>query len=273
MPVLPLLLLAAVLATLAGCASKPRPEKPAATVDNVNTVRAVRQQPATPAVAASDTTHQTTVAASLAAQTAAQKAIGEYFAAVQAMKAGKLEEALIGFQSISAQHTVLSGPLVNQALIYIRQEKWADALDTAEQALKVNPRNPFAWNVKGIVLRQQGKFREARAAYEQALAIDPQYAKAHFNLGVLADLYLQDLPLALSHYEKYQALQKKPDQAVGNWIVDIRNRLGAMQPAAAPAPAATPGETAPVQETAPVAPAPAGTASPATTPLTVGAAG
>lgn len=242
---LPLMLLAALLAA---CTSGPKQK---ADIDNVNTVRSVRQQPAAPAVAASDSVHKTTVTASAQAQSAAQQAVADYFAAVQAMKAGKLDDALVGFQTISAQHPVLSGPLVNQALIYIRQEKWGDALDTVDQALKVNGRNPFAWNLRGIVLREQGKFKDARAAYEKALAIDPNYAKAHFNLGVLADLYLQDLPLALNHYERYQSLQKKPDTAVTNWIGDLRNRLGIAP--SAPAAPATPAPTA-TPETAPTAP-------------------
>lgn len=260
-----LLAMAAAVALLAGCASAPK-QKPA--VDNVHTVRSVRQQPAAPAVAASDSLHQTTVTASLQAQQAAQAAVGDYFAAVQAMKAGKLEDALVGFQTISAQHPELSGPLVNEALIYIHQQKWDDALDSIAEALKVNPKNPFAWNLRGIVLREQGKFKESRAAYEQALAIDPQYAKAHFNLGVLADLYLQDLQLALTHYEKYQSLQKKPDQAVGNWINDLRNRLGIATPA--PAPAAPPA-AAPAADTP--AAAPAGNAPTTNAPAAAGAAG
>lgn len=265
---LPLLSLAAASALLAGCASAPK-EKPS--VDNVHTVRAVRQQPAAPAVAASDTTHQTTVTASQQAQIAAQQAVGDYFAAVQAMKAGKLDDALISFQTIAGQHPELSGPLVNEALIYIHKEKWGDALDTLDQALKINPRNPYAWDLRGIVLRQQGKFKEARAAYEQALTIDPQYAKAHFNLAVLADLYLQDLQLALTHYEQYQSLQKKPDQAVGNWIADLRNRLGIAKPAA---PTATPAATGAPASAPPSSPAPAGNApSPATAPAAAGKAG
>lgn len=262
--------LAVLLAVVAGCASKPA-AKPQTTVDNVNTVRSVRQQTTAPAVAASDTTHQTTVVASSPAQLAAQQAIGEYFAAVQAIKAGKADEALIGFQAIAAKHPVLSGPLVNIALIYVHQEKWDDANDALDKALKINPKNPFAWDLRGIALRQQGKFREARAAYEQALAIDPQYAKAHFNLGVLADLYLQDMQLALAHYERYQALQKKPDQAVGNWITDLRNRLGVAQPAVAapvPAPAAPATDATPAATDAPAATLPANT-----TPATTGSAG
>lgn len=274
---LPLLCLAAILAVLAGCASKPPPKKPVAKVDNVTTVRAVRQQPVTPTVAASDTAHRTTVTASPEAQMAAQQAVGDYYAALQAMKIDKLDDALISFQTLAAKHPSLSGPLINQALIYMRKEKPDDALDTLNAALKVNPRNPYAWNLRGVLLRQQGKFKEARAAYEQAIGFDPQYAKAHFNLGVLADLYLQDLQLALNHYEKYQTLQKKPDQAVGNWISDLRNRLGlpATPVAAAPAAAApstttptaaTPAAAAPAPATAPAEASPATTPPPATTP-------
>lgn len=142
---------------------------------------------------------------------------------------------------------MLSGPLVNQGLIYLRQEKWGEALNVLDQALKINPQNPFAWNQRGVAFRAQGKFKDARAAYEKALAIDPQYAKAHFNLGVLADLYLQDLQLALLHYERYQSLQRKPDQAVGTWIADLRNRLGI----ATPTPIAPAANTSPADNAAP----------------------
>lgn len=244
-----LLALAAIAAVLAGCATGPRQQ---AAVDNVNVIKPVRAQAAAPAVAASDATHVTTVTASIQAQTEAQQAIGDYFSGIQMMKSGKLDDALVIFQQISAEHPTLSGPIVNQGLIYIRQEKWDDALGVLDQALKINPQNPFAWNQRGIALRAQGKFKDARASYEKALAIDPQYAKAHFNLGVLADLYLQDLQLALSHYEKYQSLQRKPDQAVGNWIGDLRNRLGIAMPApAAPAAGPAPAETAPAPADAP----------------------
>lgn len=248
---LPLTALALAASLLAGCATKPKPVEESTTpaVDNVNTIRAVRQQEAAPAAAASDTAHQTTVTATPAQQQAAQLAAPEYFAALQALKSDRLDEAMASFRAMATKYPGLSGPQVNQALIYVRQEKWDDALKSVDTALKINSRNPYAWNLRGVVLRQQGKFADSRKAYENALSIDAMYARAHFNLGVLADLYLLDQQLALDHYEKYQALQKKPDPAVNNWIADLRNRLG-LPPAAAPAPAAP----API-EPAPAAPA------------------
>ena len=51
-----------------------------------------------------------------------------------------------------------------------------------------------------------------------------KYARAHFNLAVLGELYLQDMNLALNHFRAYQNLQKLPDENVANWIVDLERR-------------------------------------------------
>ena len=136
------------------------------------------------------------------------------------------------FQSLSSRFPQLSGPLVNQGLIYLEQDKNEDAEAVLRQALQANSQNPYAYNSLGLALREQGKFDEARSAYESALALDPKYARAHFNLGVLAELYMQDLNLALNHFRQYQALQKQPDQTVANWIVDLERRAPAPPPAA-----------------------------------------
>ena len=64
------------------------------------------------------------------------------------------------------------------------------------------------------------------------------YARAHFNLGVLAELYMQDLNLALNHFRLYQGLQKQADQTVANWIIDLERR--APEPSPPPAEVAQP---------------------------------
>lgn len=188
------------------------------------------------AVAASDTSSAPAVTVDPAKQQAAMAVAADYARALGLMQAGSDADAMALLRQISQKQPQLSGPLVNQAVILLKQEKYAEAEKALRQALAINARNPFANNLLGVALREQGKFPEARAAYEAALAIDPDYAKAHFNLGVLADLYLQDLPLALGHYEKYQSLQSKPDPAVANWIVDLQKRTGVYKAPPRPAP-------------------------------------
>ena len=76
-----------------------------------------------------------------------------------------------------------------------------------------------------MILRRQGKFAEAESSYTRALDSDPDYALAHYNLGILNDLYFRRLDIALLHYEAYQALAGE-DKQVARWIADLKRRLG-----------------------------------------------
>ncbi len=77
--------------------------------------------------------------------------------------------------------------------------------------------------------------------------MSPNYAKAHFNLGILAELYLQDLPLALTHYEAYQSTQTQANNTVAKWVIDLQKRTGVYK-----APVRQPAVTEAIIEAAPV---------------------
>jgi lipoprotein NlpI len=57
------------------------------------------------------------------------------------------------------------------------------------------------------------------------LDIDPNYAYAHLNYGILLDLYLGELENALAHYQKFQQLTPEEDKEVTKWIVDLERRI------------------------------------------------
>jgi hypothetical protein len=60
----------------------------------------------------------------------------------------------------------------------------------------------------------------------KAVTVSPDYALAHYNLGVLNELYLQRLDVALRHFEIYQSLVGD-DKQVEKWISDLRRRVAA----------------------------------------------
>lgn len=164
----------------------------------------------------------------------AEKAIPEFIQALQLLRNNESEKALVVFQSLSARYPQLSGPLVNQGLAHLQLKQYEDAQAALNQAIKVNSRNPYAYNALGLVLREQGKFEEAQQAYTQAITLDPLYARAHFNLGVLAELYMQDYHAALAYFSQYQNLQQEPDRTVKNWIADLKRRATKQKPKTAP---------------------------------------
>lgn len=165
-------------------------------------------------------------------QALAKPLLNDYQRAVTLMKANQLDDAYTLFEELQTKAPQLAGPALNQALIQIQKQNYKEADVLLQKAIAANGKNPFAYNLQGFVYRQLGQFSKSRAAYEQALSLSPNYAKAHFNLGVLADLYLQDLPLALKHYEAYQGTQTTPDTTVAKWVIDLQKRTGTYKPPA-----------------------------------------
>jgi tetratricopeptide (TPR) repeat protein len=118
---------------------------------------------------------------------------------------------------------------------YARAERDAGAESPAqdaaalEAALAVAPLDAPTLNRLGIARRQQGRFVDARAAYEQAIAADPAMADAACNLAILLDLYLDEPGAALPHYERFQLLTGEADPRVTAWLAELRTRLALVQ--------------------------------------------
>ncbi|MGY4828492.1 tetratricopeptide repeat protein [Sphaerotilaceae bacterium SBD11-9] len=165
---------------------------------------------------------------------AAQKAFDD---ARRAMRAGRMDEAERGFKSVVQFHPELGGPHANLGVIYRQANKLPQSATELELAVKASPRQPLYFNQLGITYRQQGQFTKAREAYERAIELDPNYAAATLNLGILSDLYLWDSKRALELYDRYLVLTPAGDANVTKWVADLKNRTKA---AAAAAPAAAP---------------------------------
>ncbi len=100
--------------------------------------------------------------------------------------------------------------LFEQALRHHQAGRIADAAELYRRALALNPDLADAHNNLGIALAAQGRADAAVAHYERAIALNPSDASAHNNLGVtLADLARNNE--AIAHYER--AVGLKPDYA------------------------------------------------------------
>jgi Flp pilus assembly protein TadD len=60
---------------------------------------------------------------------------------------------------------------------------WAEALDQARRARRLDPGKGIAWAVEGEALRRMSRYDEARAAYLEAIQLDPADPAAKIGLG------------------------------------------------------------------------------------------
>ena len=119
----------------------------------------------------------------------------------------------------------VTAPYINIAIAYQHMGQPEQAEEHLMKALALVPGHPVASNEYGLLFRKSGRFDEARAMYEKALERFPDYYPINRNLGILCDLYLNDLACAVEHYEIY-SLAMPEDRQVKIWIADLQARRG-----------------------------------------------
>jgi tetratricopeptide (TPR) repeat protein len=68
---------------------------------------------------------------------------------------------------------------------YFKQERWKDAMTYFEKSLAKRPDNATGRHYLGIIATKLSLLERAEREFKTALAIDPAYGEAHFNLAVL----------------------------------------------------------------------------------------
>ncbi len=164
-------------------------------------------------------------------------------------------------------------PAIELGMQQRNQGKLAESEASLRHATELAPDSAMAWDELGLTLRREGKFSDARDAYDRAIAADDSYAAAHRNEGVLLDLYLGDPTAALAQFERYKELTSE-EKPVSTWIAELRARTGVKAPDAAPAappagppapdaaPTASPGSSSDAPADGPSTAAPAKVESP-----------
>lgn len=88
--------------------------------------------------------------------------------------------------------------------------RWEEALTAYGRVIVIDPRYAAAWNNMGLLHHRLGRYDEARECYRVALEADPACVEAAYNLGSLHE-DLGDLPAALEWYRR--SLELSPDYA------------------------------------------------------------
>ena len=148
----------------------------------------------------------------------------DFDSAVSMLHAQDYEQAIELLENVIKHLPGVTAPHINLGMAYKQVGNREGAENQFKAALELVPDHPVACNQYGMLLRKPGRFDEARIIYEQALARFPDYYPLHRNLGILYEFYLNDLPVALEHYEIY-SLSIQEDDKVKLWIADLRARI------------------------------------------------
>ena len=141
------------------------------------------------------------------------------------MQNGRETDAIPILEEIVSQSPGVTAPYINLAIAYSHAERFKQAEELLKTALQLVPDHPVANNEYGLLLRQTGRFEEARQVYEETLNSFPEYSPVRRNLGILCELYLRDSACALEQYSAY--IEANPDdEDVAVWIADLNLRKG-----------------------------------------------
>ena len=102
--------------------------------------------------------------------------------------------------------------LATLGIVYYRMHRYDDALNYLTRAIQRDPRNATAHNYLAITSSQKGWPEAALEEIQKAIAINPNYADAHFNIAVI---YATNQPpskdRAQEHYRIATSLGATPD--------------------------------------------------------------
>jgi tetratricopeptide (TPR) repeat protein len=132
------------------------------------------------------------------------KALGDTVAALEALKMGR-ERFPENFDI-----------LISETNIYLAQNNVEQAIANLEAALEKEKNNPTIYFAVGTNYDQLGMFDKAKEAYKNAIALDPDYFEANYNLGALyvnkaAKLLDEANNLPLEDVEGYEKLKNQAD--------------------------------------------------------------
>ena len=96
----------------------------------------------------------------------------------------------------------------------------AEALLSGGASIKSPPGEYL--NNFGIVLAEKGRWKEANALLERTVAEAPGLPEGWLNLGIFREVYLGDVPGALSCYERYVKLHGARKDEVSKWSEGLR---------------------------------------------------
>ena len=147
------------------------------------------------------------------------EAAGLFSRSVHAEEAGRLDEAREGYEAVLALLPGHAASAINLGTIFYNRRDYARAEQFYRMATESDSAYALAFFDLGNVLDEVKRMPEAITAYRRAIALNPEYADAHYNLALALERNGQRRS-ALKHWTKYLRLDGS-----GHWAQHARSQL------------------------------------------------
>jgi len=154
--------------------------------------------------------------------------LNNYKKALYSLRDNDLTQAEVLLTNVTKRHPNLAGPHANIGLIYYKQGKIKKATKSLNKAIQLNPRNPYAYNLLGIIKNDKGDFLSAEKYFLLAIKYKKDYAKAQYNIALLYDIYFHKIQESINHYQQYLNIIKEKgikDKQTRDWVKQLQSSL------------------------------------------------
>ena len=156
---------------------------------------------------------------------------GYYMLGLSHWKSGKLEEAVVAFDTALTKDSTHRKTLINMARVLLALKRPADALARGQQVVQLDSTYAEGWRIVGRAYTDLDSTTQAMTAYQRALVIDDTDVWSMNNLGMI---YFGQGQYQLSLRPLARAAELAPEQPV------FQNNLGmALELSGQPTAAAT----------------------------------
>ena len=149
----------------------------------------------------------------------------EYRNGLSLMEDERFDEALQHWADMSVVFGQYPGVWSNLGLAHYQRGNYEEAVSAYEQVETIDPTFCPVHALSGVAYRELGRFDDAQASYYAAIDCDPDDGRHYYNLGILLDLYRNDLENALEFYRKARRLMPDNEQ-LNIWVIDLARRVG-----------------------------------------------
>lgn len=105
----------------------------------------------------------------------------------KALREQKYLDALGLYDKAILQHSSNSDLVSEKGVVLFHLNKLKESLHWMDQAVKMDPKNPYRYSSRAFIKDANGLTKEAIEDYELCIALDPEDAVAYNNLGLLQE--------------------------------------------------------------------------------------